>query len=321
MTNPRFERFPFDVLRHLDFPGSLGDDIRALRPWSMIPPYPWGQWTYGRLYRARCRKLAGDVAEFGVGLGGMSIFLGRLAQRDGKRLWSFDSFEGLPPPDPEQDNRYFQTGDYGLHPARNTSLRARFDALVARTDLKDTIRVRQGFFEETLPRLPKRSRLSFVHIDADLYSSVLTVLEHVYDRVVDGGVIAIDDYFHHAQGPARAVSTFFRRRGVDAVFHIALPYSVVIIKGERPRRAMRPCLDGQLYSVDLLRADRELSRAVEQSVRRARGTEASEPARQFRSLLERTQDSSADLYVFQQTFAAFWDLFASGPTERTKILL
>ncbi len=126
----------------------------------------------------------------------------------------------------------------------------------------------KGFFEDALPQLDPDRRFCFVHIDADLYSSVLCALEQLYDRVVAGGVIAIDDFFHPGQGPARATAEFFNSRGLTPLYHVGFPYSVFVIK-EDWGRVLRS-LDGNAYSLEWLRSDDHFLATLERSRKRAR---------------------------------------------------
>ncbi len=52
-----------------------------------------------------------------------------------------------------------------------------------------------------------RSRSRFLHVDADWYDSVLLVLETFYDRVVEGGVIVMDDFGHWKAVGRRSTTT------------------------------------------------------------------------------------------------------------------
>ncbi len=298
--------FPFDLFDPgwLADAGPVGRTIAGLAPLSLRPPYPWGQWLYARLIATRCRRVGGDFVECGVAKGGMSLFLGELARRMGRRVLALDSFRGLPPPDPAHDNPYFAEGDYGSRPSRGELL-DRLRGELARRDLAAVVRPVAGFFRDTLPALPRSLRIAFLHVDVDLYASAREVLDALYPRVVDGGVIAVDDFFHHAQGPARAVADHFRASGVEPLLHVSFPYGVVIIKGERAGARHR-ALDGNRYSFALLRRDRRLREAVERSLRRARG-EARDDARLLRVVLARPGARSADLYDYLRALAAYWD--------------
>jgi O-methyltransferase len=118
--------------------------------------------------------IPGDVFEFGTFRGGSA---GVISQNlpHGKRLHVCDSFEGMPDVSPE-DN-FHQAGDFsdtgvGRVSAGLARLGADFDGL-----------------SENGP-----ARISFAHIDVDLYQSVIDCLEFSYPRMASGAVIILDDY-------------------------------------------------------------------------------------------------------------------------------
>ena len=51
-------------------------------------------------------------------------------------------------------------------------------------------------------------KAALVHIDVDVYEPTKSILEHMVDRVVPGGLILFDDY-GTAEGETRAVDEFF----------------------------------------------------------------------------------------------------------------
>ena len=72
-----------------------------------------------------------------------------------------------------------------------------------------------GWFEKTLPEVRIEGGIALFLLDADWYESTLACLEALYDRVVPGGVIIVDDYYTW-DGCARAGHDFLSRRGVAA---------------------------------------------------------------------------------------------------------
>jgi len=83
-------------------------------------------------------------------------------------------------------------------------------------------------------------------------------LNLVYERLVPGGILIVDDFFHHAQGPARAVSEFFRTiDGPPPLFYPIPPCAVAIQKGTTADGVSfgqyRCMLDGNFYSFEWLR--------------------------------------------------------------------
>jgi hypothetical protein len=60
--------------------------------------------------------------------------------------------------------------------------------------LDDRVRFLKGWFKDTLHAAPIE-RLALLRVDGDLYSSTTDALEALYDRVVPGGFVIVDDYF------------------------------------------------------------------------------------------------------------------------------
>lgn len=152
--------------------------------------------------------IPGDLMEAGVWRGGVSIFMrGALeAYGDAERnVWAADSFEGLPPPSPEEfpadaeDEHWRQKGlAVGLEEVKTNFLRYGL--------LDERVRFLKGWFKDTLPTSPVEM-LSVLRIDADMYESTYQVLETMYPKVSSGGFVIIDDYFS-VEGCRRAVQDF-----------------------------------------------------------------------------------------------------------------
>lgn len=237
------------------FQPELVGAMREIMGYTCTPPFPWGHHFYNQIFLERCAHLPGDVVELGVAAGGTSVFLARLAQHAGKRLICADSFRGLPPPRRSVDNPHFQEGDFGPEdPA--TNLLERFEAYATSQGVRPSMTVIASLFGD-VQSLPCE-QVCFAHLDSDLYDSVRSSLELVYKRLVPGGILVIDDFFHHAQGPARAVSEFFR--GLDGpppLFYPIPPCAVAIQKGTfadgLSKGQYRCTMDGNFYSFEWLR--------------------------------------------------------------------
>ena len=57
-------------------------------------------------------------------------------------------------------------------------------------------------------------KIAMLRLDTDWYESSKIELEMMYDRVVPGGLIIFDDYYHW-DGQRRAVDEFFQQRGIN----------------------------------------------------------------------------------------------------------
>jgi len=138
--------------------------------------------------------IPGDALEAGVWRGGASIFmraaLNVLGGED-RLVWVADSFQGLPPPDPnvsaDQGVDYYK--DKGLAISLDT-VKANF----AKYDLLgDNIRFLEGWFAATLPVAPIKD-LALLRADGDMYASTMDTLNPLYPKVSPGGFVIIDDY-------------------------------------------------------------------------------------------------------------------------------
>jgi O-methyltransferase len=148
--------------------------------------------------------LEGDIVECGVGWGWSFLYLCLLARIEnrGRCVWGFDSFEGFPEPGEEDGSpRNPQKGEW------KTDLVAVYQLLKS-SGLDDVITNSQitlvkGFFEESLPKYTGK-KIALLHADADLYQSYKLIYEHLFDKVVPGGIILFDEYmntFEHFKWP------------------------------------------------------------------------------------------------------------------------
>ena len=154
-------------------------------------------WTLYQMIR-QAMHAAGDVMEAGVYRGGTARMLRKRLVGSGKRLYLFDSFDGMKTVSSAFDRH--KAGDFA-----DTSLEGVQD-VVGRDSFID---YRKGWVPETFAGL-ESSKFCFSHIDLDLYQSVSDCLKFVYERTSPGGVIISDDYgFPSCPGARRAVDEFF----------------------------------------------------------------------------------------------------------------
>ena len=158
--------------------------------------------------------LPGSIIECGTYRGGTLLGMAHLLARRGltPRIYGLDSFEGFPEPT-DEDRR--ASGEF--HPevhkgALGDTSYEDLSARIAALGWSDHVRLLKGYFEDTLPSLSEE-RYSLAHIDCDLYQGYMTCLEHIYPRMLPGGVIVFDDYRVSEgvyPGADRAVDEFFQ---------------------------------------------------------------------------------------------------------------
>ncbi|TCP70695.1 TylF/MycF family methyltransferase [Baia soyae] len=139
-------------------------------------------------------NIEGDFIETGVWRGGACIFMRGFLKSYGitnRKVWVADSFEGLPPPDPDypaDTHSPFHTMDY-----LRVSLEEVADNFKKYNLLDDNVCFLKGWFKDTLPTAPIE-KIAIARLDGDMYSSTWESLANLYPRVSVGGYIIIDDY-------------------------------------------------------------------------------------------------------------------------------
>lgn len=144
-------------------------------------------------YALETQHIEGDIVEFGCFVGNTTKLLTLITD---KQIHVYDSFEGLP----ESVENY---------PGRMNA--GGVEALLQnfRNDNLTPPAITQGWFCDIDPSAVP-DKISFAHLDGDLYTSTLDSLRLVYDKVQPGGVILIDDYCADEwPGVEQAVHEFF----------------------------------------------------------------------------------------------------------------
>ena len=193
--------------------------------------------TVRSLYEAAHSVVAGNIpgtaVECGVARGGSAAAVA-LALRESdpnRRLLLFDTFEGLPEPtrdNPDYDRAIQFTGKCrgGIEEV---------DGLLRGLGLTNFSMI-PGLFQDTLPS-SETGAISLLHVDGDWYESTKVCLEHLWDRVSEGGIVQIDDYGEW-QGCKKAVDEFFEARGMGIKMQYVDPSARRLVKPCRKARAV-----------------------------------------------------------------------------------
>ena len=123
-----------------------------------------------------------------------------------RNVWVADSFQGLPPPDPERypadaGDTHWQQAHRLAVPLEEVKSNFRRYGL-----LDGQVRFLVGWFRDTLPSAPI-GPLAILRLDGDMYQSTIEALAHLYPKLSIGGYVIIDDY-GSVRGCRRAVEDF-----------------------------------------------------------------------------------------------------------------
>ena len=158
-------------------------------------------------------KIPGGFMETGVWRGGACIFAAgcfKYYDEPTRSIYVCDSFQGLPMPSHQNDygHEYYNKAEY-LKVSKETIS----NSFEKYNLLHDNVFFVEGYFEDTMPELSKQDiQLSILRLDGDMYTSTISVLEAMYDKVSPNGFIIIDDF---GLEPCRkAVHEFRKKRDI-----------------------------------------------------------------------------------------------------------
>ncbi len=146
--------------------------------------------------------LNAEFWECGVFKGGTALLFSEIIRMELSNppvnLRLFDTFEGMPQTEIKKD--LHAKGDFS-----DTSLEKVSQLFIN----ENYVEIHKGLIPETFKNLEQKS-IGFAHIDVDIYKSTLDACSFIYPRLVQGGIIVIDDYgFPSCPGARMAIDEYF----------------------------------------------------------------------------------------------------------------
>ncbi len=184
-------------------------------------------------------EIPGSFVECGVWKGGATGVMALANLRQGKQrrhLHLFDAFQEICEPDAAVDGeralrevREF-TGKSGHDKGKLHPMRGIYDSFGGPGTLEENqhllektigyprefIHYHVGWFQNTIPADHQNiGSIAILRLDGDWYASTKVCLEYLYEKVVIGGVVIIDDYGTY-EGCRRAVDEFMKLKQIQA---------------------------------------------------------------------------------------------------------
>mgnify|MGYP001361244978 CR=1 FL=1 len=209
-----------------------------------------------RHIRENHRDYEGDIFEFGVFRGASLIAMAMLLKQLGsdKKIYGFDSFSGFPRFNEKDSLSNFSSSDYkesfsaavldrfemlsGIKSKllsmqineENISTSSNFsdtslDALKKKIDLLglDNIVLIDGDFKKTLPIFFEDHEIDIfaANLDCDLYDGYEIALPFIWDGLVKGGYLHLDEYYSlKFPGAKLACDKFFKEKNISPNSHV-----------------------------------------------------------------------------------------------------
>lgn len=215
----------------MDYPTGFSEAAEAIiarvSPFTMTSPERVAALCDSVDYIVRC-GIPGDIVECGVWRGGstMAAALQLLAcGSTDRRVWLYDTFDGMTPPS-ESDRDFLDRPAGELLQAADRATSSLWavspldqvrDAVFSTGYDPDQFVFVQGRVEDTLPAQAP-GQIAMLRLDTDWYESTYHELTHLYPRLVDGGVLIVDDYGHW-KGARKAVDLYIAEHGLKILLH------------------------------------------------------------------------------------------------------
>ena len=153
----------------------------------------------------QCKKFNNtnySFVECGVAKGGCLAMM-KYASGKNNKVFGFDNFEGMPNITKEDIGDYNKScpltnfGKVGDN--LSGDIQSVYNTFEKLNVNMDNVTLIKGYFQDTLQNqdnIDNIGKIAILRLDGDWYESTKICLEKLYDNVIEGGIIIIDDYGH-----------------------------------------------------------------------------------------------------------------------------
>ena len=165
-------------------------------------------------------NIKGDIVECGVWKGGsiMAALHALKKHETYKDIYLYDTFEGMA--EPTTDDVSFK-GNLATEIYQNKEGKWCYSSLEeVKSNIEllkypqEKIHFVKGKVEDTIPKKSTSKDIALLRLDTDWYESTRHEMEHLFPRLVKGGIIIIDDYGHWA-GCKKAVDEYLLKNKIS----------------------------------------------------------------------------------------------------------
>lgn len=166
----------------------------------------------------RVSNLPGAIVECGVfkgaSLARFVMFREIFGNRYSRKIIGFDTFEKFPDTQYEDDKnarkRFIEEA------GENSISTKQLYEVLENKGIHEFVELVEGDIVKTVPQYLQTHpelKISILNLDTDLYEPAVTILENLYPRIVQGGVLILDDYGTFP-GETKAVDEYFKDKNV-----------------------------------------------------------------------------------------------------------
>lgn len=163
-------------------------------------------------------NLPGDIIDCGVFKGvsfsRFAMFRKIFGSDYSRKIIGFDTFGKVYKtkykPDKKKLAKFIrEAGDKGL-------TKKQFLSILKNKQCGNNIELIKGDICKTVPTYVKKHpelKISLLNLDTDVYEPAVTILEYLYPKIVEGGILIIDDYGVFP-GETKAVDDYFKNKNI-----------------------------------------------------------------------------------------------------------
>jgi O-methyltransferase len=159
-----------------------------------------------------------SFVECGVARGGCVAVM-QYAAGENNKVFGLDSFEGMPSINEEKDISIYNKTDplFWVGKLNENGIKDIYNTFKTLNLNINNIELIKGYFSQTLTddNIQKIGKIGVLRLDNDWYESTKLTIEKLYDNVVEGGVILIDDYGTFI-GCKTAIDEFRKRNNITS---------------------------------------------------------------------------------------------------------
>ena len=164
------------------------------------------------------RKSSGEIVECGVFKGAsfsrFAVFRELFEHYNTRKIIGFDIFGKFPKTKFKAD---FKKRTGFIREAGSQSIsKEQLIRVLKNKGIYKNIELIKGDITKTVPKYLEKYpelRISLLNIDTDIYEPAVTILEYLYPRIVNGGILILDDYSGFA-GETKAVDEYFKKKKI-----------------------------------------------------------------------------------------------------------
>lgn len=204
MTN---KLFGFDIEQQWDYENGFYLTSHLTRLSKMLAHY--------ELYKS-IAKLPGHIVECGVLKGASLIrfctYREILESPYSRKIIGFDVFGKFPVQENANDQAFIERFEREAGDGISVN---ELKKVLSHKGFKN-FELIQGDVADTVPEYISNHpelKIALLHIDVDVYKPSVVILNHLFDRVVTGGLVVFDD-FGVVDGETRAIDEFFSERDI-----------------------------------------------------------------------------------------------------------